>query len=53
MASGGILVINPKSYPEVTVGLREAVQPFVLTGGPAIDPTQAAVSMAFSAICSA
>jgi len=37
MASGGILVINPNSNPEVTAGLREAVRGFVLPGGPAID----------------
>ena len=37
MASAGVLVINPNSNPEVTAGLREAVRPFVLPGGPAID----------------
>ncbi len=36
MASGGILVINPNSNPEVTAGLRDAVRPFALPGGPVI-----------------
>jgi allantoin racemase len=36
MASDGILVINPNSNPEVTAGLRDAVRPFALRGGPAI-----------------
>jgi len=36
MASGGILVINPDSNPEVTAGLGRAVRRFVLPSGPAI-----------------
>ena len=36
MASGGLLVINPNSNPEVTAGLRDAVAPFALPGGPEI-----------------
>lgn len=39
MASGGILVINPNSNPEVTAGLRQAVRPFAFAGGPAITCT--------------
>jgi allantoin racemase len=39
MASGGILVINPNSNPEVTAGLRYAVRPFAFAGGPAITCT--------------
>jgi allantoin racemase len=36
MASGRILVINPNSNPEVTAGLRDAVQPFARLQGPEI-----------------
>lgn len=35
--SGPILVVNPNSNPAVTDGLHHALEPFRLTGGPAIE----------------